>query len=100
MVSNYVHVPCSEGDTDEAPSLADQMRGLEFEAWLTMMEHIFDNVLLYLKAVQVHIIMTKERGTKKMCMYTCTYPSNDLYFFAKLVCVSLIGITESDSWCV
>ena len=52
-VSSYIHLPCSEGDTDEAPSLANQMRGLEFEAWLTMMEHIFDQVLLYLKAIQV-----------------------------------------------
>ena len=53
VVSNYVQVPCSEGDADDAPSLADQMRGLEFEPWLAMMEHIFDKVLLYLKAVQV-----------------------------------------------
>ena len=53
VVSDYVHVPCSEGDAEETPSLANQMRRLEFEAWLAMMEHIFDRVLLYLKAVQV-----------------------------------------------
>ena len=53
-VSTYLQVPCAEGDADDAPSLADQMRRLEFVAWLAMMEHIFDRVLLYLKAVQVH----------------------------------------------
>ena len=55
-VSSYMclRVPCTEGDADEAPSLADRMRGLEFVPWLAMMEHVFDKVTLYLKAVQVH----------------------------------------------
>ena len=55
-VSSYLKVPCIEGDGEEPPSLADQMRGLEFELWLAMMGHIFDTVLLHLKAVQVSIL--------------------------------------------
>ena len=52
-VSAYLQVPCAEGDGEDPPSLADRMRGLEFEAWLAMLGHIFDEVLLHLKAVQV-----------------------------------------------
>ena len=54
-VSSYLKVPCVEGDGEEPPSLADRMRGLEFEPWLAMMGHIFDTVLLHLKAVQVRL---------------------------------------------
>ena len=34
-------------------SLADCMRGMEFDAWLAMMEHLFNSLLNHLKTVQV-----------------------------------------------
>jgi hypothetical protein len=51
-VKTYLHIPEVEGEGVDSPSLADCMRGMEFEAWLAMMEHLFASLLNHLKTVQ------------------------------------------------
>lgn len=48
---------------EEPSSLAECMRGMEFEAWLDMLTEVFDRMLHCQSAVQVMIIIS-------LCQYT------------------------------
>ena len=100
IASSYLKVPCLEEDTEDAPSLPDLMRGLEFEPWVSMMGHIFDSVLIYLKAVQVSLVVN-------IGVFLCgksKSPSLPLPLSLSLsLSLSLpffTGLSQSDSWCM
>ena len=48
-------------------SLADCMRGMEFDAWLAMMDHLFQALLQHLQTVQVQYVLCLK--TEEYIMY-------------------------------
>ena len=67
-------------------SLADCMRGMEFDAWVGMLKHVFDLLLVYLSSVQV----SQRSQLSSYSLFTTLYSANFLP----------PGLTQSNCQCV
>ena len=65
IVHGYLNLPSDPGD--EATPLSQTIKELNFDPWLTLLTHVFDCLIIHLRAVQVNTLCACA------CVCMCVY---------------------------